>query len=206
MGSVEINDARGPEAFDQLMRLEQESTEIFQVQPNFLPGFVQVEGYAAAMIGGITHPAPADPEIAEKVDVRMRRARAFRSRLKSAEPPQLWAVIDEAVVRRVVGGPAVMREQIAHLIELSKLDGINLAIMPLDRGAHPGLAGSFEVHQVPGGPAAVFFEHTNGDQIVGNNPELVRRFRKTAESMLASAVTGPAATALLESISGSLPS
>ncbi|GIM90239.1 hypothetical protein Ato02nite_020320 [Paractinoplanes toevensis] len=206
MGSVEINDARGPAAFDQLMRLEQESTEIFQVQPSFLPGFVQVEGYAAAVIGEITRPAPVDTELTEKVGVRMQRARAFESRLKGETPPRMWAVIDEAVVRRVVGSPAVMREQLAHLIALSRLKTLTLAIIPFDRGVHPGMAGPFEVHQVAEGQAAVFFECTNGDEIVGTDQELVRHYRETAESMLASAVTGDEATALLESISGSLSS
>ncbi|MET3430223.1 hypothetical protein BJ973_009435 [Actinoplanes tereljensis] len=205
MGSVEINDARGPEAFNQLMRLEQESTEIFQVQPNFLPGLLQVEGYAASMIGGIAQLAPGATELTERVGVRMQRARAFESRLKGTRPPRLWAVIDEAAVRRVVGGPAVMREQLDHLVAVSKLDTITLAIVPLGHGAYPGLTGSLEIHQVAEGPAAVFFEGVNGDEI-DTDPELVRRHRETVESMLTSAVTGAEATALLESISGSLSS
>jgi len=204
MGSGTINDARGAAAFDQLRQLEQEATEIIQVQPTFLPGLLQTEAYAAAMIGGIAGLASDDPALAKRVGVRMQRARSFAARLNGTAPPRLWAVIDESVLRRVVGGPAVMREQIGHLVEMSGLDSITLAVVPLSNGSYPGLTGSFEIHQVAGGQSAAFFEQTLGDELVGTDQELVRRYRGAAESMLASAVTGAAATALLESVSSSL--
>jgi Domain of unknown function (DUF5753) len=204
MGSVEINDVRGPEAFDQLIQLEQESTEIFYVLPTFFPGLLQVESYATAMIGGLAGLAPGDPALAKRVGVRMQRARAFASRLNGASPPRLWAVIDESVLRRLVGGPKVMREQIDHLIALSRLDTVTVAIVPFSQGAYPGLAGTIEVHQVAGGQGAAFLESEAGDELVGTDQDRVRHYRGQAESMLASAVSGAAATTLLDSISSSL--
>jgi hypothetical protein len=201
---VTMSDLRGPEAFDQLMKLERRSTRIFLNQPLFVPGLLQVAGYAAAIIGSIVGLEPGDPELADRVNVRMQRGEAFAKRLQGAEPPQLWAAIDEAVLRRAVGGPAVMREQIDHLIAVSTLDAVHVAIIPFSHGSYPGLGGSFEVHEVAGGEGSVYFEGSPADEIVGTDQDLTRRYRQTVESMMASAVSGAQARALLETIKNGL--
>jgi hypothetical protein len=197
-------DARGPGAFDQLVKLEQEAVQIFLNQPLFVPGLLQVAGYAAEMIGRIARLESGDPELTERVNLRMQRAEAFEKRLKSASPPRLWAAIDEGVLRREVGGPAVMREQLDHLLNMSKLDTLHLAIVPLSDGAHVGLGGSFEVHEVASGEASVFFEGAHTDEIVGTDQLLARQYRQKVETLVASAGSGTAARALLETIRSTL--
>jgi Domain of unknown function (DUF5753) len=201
---VKMYDFRGPDAFDQLMKLEQEATRIFLNQPSFLPGVLQIAGYAAAMISAVVGLKPGDPELADRVNVRMRRAEAFAKRLHGTEPPHLWAPIDEAVLRRAVGGPAVMQEQIDRLIAISTQDAIHLAIIPFGHGAHAGLGGAFEVHEVASGEASVFFEGAHADEIVGSDQALARRYRQTVESMMASGASGAEARALLETIKSEL--
>jgi hypothetical protein len=203
---VKMEDVRGPRAFDLLMEWEQQATRIFLNQPLFVPGLLQVAGYAAGIIGGIAGLKPSDRELSERVNVRMRRAAAFEKRLQSAAPPQLWAVIDEGVLRRTTGGPAVMREQLDHLAALSQTETVHLGILPLEHGAHPGLGGSFEVHEMGGGEAAVFFEaaDAHADEIVASDPALVQQCRQKAETLMASALSGAEALASLARISSSL--
>jgi hypothetical protein len=201
---VKVDDVRGPRAFDLLMEWEQQATQIFLNQPLFVPGLLQVAGYAAGMISGVAGLKPGDRELSQRVTVRMQRAAAFEKRLQSAAPPHVWAAIDEAVLRRTTGGPAVMREQLDHLAALSSLETVHLGILPLDHGAHPGLGGSFEVHETAGGQAAVFFEGAHADEIVGSDPALVQQCRQTAETLMASALSGAEARSLLERISSSL--
>jgi hypothetical protein len=201
---VKMYDVRGPSAFDQLMRLEQKATQIFLNQPLFVPGLLQVAGYAVEMISRIISLKSGDPELTDRLNVRIQRADAFEKRLQGTTPPHLWAAIDEAALRRTVGGPEVMREQLDHLVTMSKIDTVHLAIIPLSHGAHVGLGGSFEVHEVAGGEASVFFEGAPADEIVGTDQALAQRYREVVETMVASAVSGAEARTLLGTISSTL--
>ncbi len=198
------DDVRGPAAFDLLMTVEQEAAQIFLNQPSFLPGLLQVPGYAAEMIGRIAGLAPGDPQLTQRVNVRMQRAEAFAKRQQGGAPPQLWAVIDEAVLRRLVGGPAVMREQLEHLVAVSELDSVHLGIIPFSHGAHPGLDGPFEAHEMSGGHTWVYFEGQPADQILGSDQALARRCREVVQTTVDSAVSGPEARRLLAAIIQSL--
>jgi hypothetical protein len=193
---------RGQAAFELVMKLEQEATRSFLNQPLFLPGLLQVAAYAAGMIGGIAGLQSGDPALTARVNVRMHRAEAYAKRLQATQPPHLWAVIDEAVLRHAVGGPTVMREQLDHLIAMSELKTVHLGIIPLSRGAHPGLGGSFEVHEAADGEAAVFFEGPNDELVIEQS--LVQHYRETAESLYASAVSGAKARDMLKEISSGL--
>jgi len=201
---VKMDDVRGPRAFELLKQWEQQATRIFLNQPLFVPGLLQVAGYAAGMIGGIAGLKPGDRELSERVNVRMQRAAAFEKRLQSTAPPQLWAVIDEAVLRRTTGGTAAMREQLDRLAALSQTETVHLGILPLDHGAHPGLGGSFEVHEMADGRAAVYFEGGSADEAVGSDAALVQQCRQTVETLMSSAVSGAEARSWLERIGRSL--
>ncbi|MEU4154873.1 DUF5753 domain-containing protein [Actinoplanes sp. NPDC026670] len=202
--SAKAHDTRGPEAFSQLIELEREAAQIFLNQPLHLPGLLQSRDYAAEILGGITGLPKDDPELTERVNVRMRRAATFAERLDGPNPPRLVAVIDESVIRRRVGGAAVMRDQIAHLIELSRRETVQLAIVPFGAGAYPGQTGSFEVHGAADGQAALFFEGAAGDELVVSDQERALAHRTLVEGLAASSVTGSEARQLLEKISDEL--
>ena len=197
-------DTRGPAAFDELLAREPGSVQISFNQPNFVPGLFQVEAYATEMIGRIRSLPPGDQELVERVTTRMRRAAGFAERLHGEAPPRVSVVIDEGVLRRVVGGPETMRAQLAHLSELSELPTVDLGIIPLAYGAHPGLIGSFEIHRDAHGDAASYFEEAHEDEILTNDESTADRYRRIVESMMASAVSGADARALLEKISNEL--
>ncbi|WP_203825600.1 DUF5753 domain-containing protein [Actinoplanes palleronii] len=200
---AKVIDARGPEAFEQLMRVERESSQIFYSLPMFLPGPFQSEGYAREMLSGIAHPAPTGGELADRLRVRMNRAAAFRERLDGDTPPRVWAVLDEAALRRTRDA-AMMREQIDHLLELSQKDTVHLAVMPLSAGPTALLGGSFEVHEAAEGETSVFFEGRYQDEIIGPDQARAEYYRDLVRTLLATAASESAATSLLVDIRDSL--
>jgi hypothetical protein len=201
--SIEASDARGSDAFERLQSLEQTAVRSFLNQPLFVPGLLQVAGYATAMIGGLAGLKPGDPELTERVGVRLRRGEEYGRRLRGSNPPQFIAVIDESVLLRTVGGPDVMRQQIDHLVTVSEWDTVELVITRLRDGAHHGLGGSFEVHEMPDGQAATFIEGAHSDELTGDRG-VAQKLRKLVETTASSAAHGKEARELLRTISASL--
>jgi hypothetical protein len=201
---VQTDGGRNLAPLDQLIKLEQEATRMYLNQPLFVPGLLQVSGYAREMISRIAGLEQDDPALIGRVKVRMQRAEAFAKRLEGTEPPQLWVTIDEAVLRRTVGGAAVMRDQLEHLLVMSKLEPVHLSVVPLGHGAHAGLGGSVEVHEGPDGQAAVFFEGAHRDELVEADQAVARRYQEKVKTAFASGVSGAEVRTLLESIIGTL--
>jgi transcriptional regulator with XRE-family HTH domain len=120
--------------------LESEAATIQTYEQQVVPGLLQTEGYVRALIrSGLVRPDPDDVE--RRVAARLAR----HELLDHADAPQIWAILDEAVVRRPVGGAAVMRDQLQHLIDLTAKpnSAVTLQVLPLAIGAHPGMNGSF---------------------------------------------------------------
>ncbi|MBZ3904637.1 MULTISPECIES: helix-turn-helix domain-containing protein [Streptomyces] len=130
-----------PDWFAAYLSLEQAALQIRAYEPQFVHGLLQTEEYARALLGaGNPHAATADTE--RRVALRMRR----QELLTRAQPPRLWVVMDETVLRWPVGGPDVMRAQVDHLIELNRLPHVTVQIMPFQNGPHPAMrAGAFHL-------------------------------------------------------------
>jgi Domain of unknown function (DUF5753) len=199
--SVQNPDAGDPEPFEQLKKLEQQSSRIYFNQPLWVPGLFQVAGYAAAMIGAILGFKTGDPELERRVESRTQRASAFERRLRGPDAPEVWLPIDETVLRRGTGGPAVMREQVARLMELSTVDSVHLAVIPQVSGAYPGLRGSYELHEAANGDAFIYFEGAHQDELIGNDLTLVQQRRDEVLALMDSALSGAAAQELMKAIS-----
>ncbi|EYT79205.1 helix-turn-helix domain-containing protein [Streptomyces andamanensis] len=125
--------------------LETDAASLRVYDPQVVPGLLQTRQYAEALIAGaLPETTPADIE--KRVQVRMRR----QERIAAAENPlRLWTVLDEAALRRVVGGPALMREQLEHLVEQSQLPHVTVQVIPFGMGAHPGLNGQYAILEFP---------------------------------------------------------
>ncbi|MEU6006222.1 helix-turn-helix transcriptional regulator [Streptomyces sp. NPDC047453] len=125
--------------------LETDAASLRIYDPQVVPGLLQTHQYAEALIAGaLPETAPADIE--KRVQVRMRR----QERISAAENPlRLWTVLDEAALRRIVGSPALMREQLEHLVEQSRLPHVTVQVIPFDMGAHPGLNGQYAILEFP---------------------------------------------------------
>lgn len=100
---------------------------------------MQTEDHARAIMS--TAPNNDDDAIENKIEVREKR----RARLTGDDPLSVWLVLDEAVIRRVVGGPKVMGEQLGHLVALSELRNVTLQVLPLAAGEHAATHGAFKL-------------------------------------------------------------
>lgn len=120
--------------------LEAEATSISNYDMGVVPGLLQVEGYARAIFEA------GDPPIGETTVEQRVEARARRQALLARdEGPPFHCVLDEAALRRSVGGPAVMRSQLARIVEAAALPNVTFQLIPFEVGAHPGLDSNFVI-------------------------------------------------------------
>ncbi len=124
--------------------LEAEANSVRAYEQQVVPGLLQTEEYARAMIRS-ARPDISNEEVERRVRVRIER----QSLLMQDDPIDLWMVLDEAVLSRPVGGDVVMRSQIQHLVETAELPNVTLQILPFSAGAHAGMDGTFTILDFP---------------------------------------------------------
>lgn len=129
-------------------------------EPLVVPGLLQTSEYARAVLR--TRVGDSDEQIDEMVAARMDR----QAVLDREAPPTLWAVIDEGVLRRPVGGPAVMSEQLRHMLEAAGRPSVVLQVIPFSVGAHEGLRGPFVIADFDDGPSAAWQDAAVFGQLV----------------------------------------
>ncbi|WP_432927959.1 helix-turn-helix domain-containing protein [Microbispora sp. CA-135349] len=134
-----------PSWFEAYVGLEQAASTIRCYEVQFVPGLLQAPAYAEAVVR-LGHPAASAEEVERRVRLRMDRQEV----LARPDAPSLWAVIDEAVLRRPVGGPEVMRAQIEHLLETIALPRVTLQIIPFTAGGHAAAGGPFSILRFAG--------------------------------------------------------
>ena len=160
-----------PDWFQVYVGLEAEAATIHTYDAELIPGLLQTPDYYRAFIQAA--PAAGDEEaIDRKVAVRTARTQ----RLTGDEPPELWAVVNEAVIRRLVGGPEVMRAQLDHIAEMAKLAHISVQVLPFTAGAHPAMDGSFILLGFPeaSDPDVVYLESQTSSLYLEEAPEIER--------------------------------
>jgi hypothetical protein len=145
-----------PPGFQSFLGLEAAATLVRTYEIQFVPGLLQTPEYARAIML-LGHAGTSPDDIDRRVELRMQRQQI----LNRSDPPQLWAVIDEAVLRRPIGGVAVMKAQIESLIEASKKPNVRLQIIPFHAGGHAAAGGSFAIFRFPEPelPDVVWVEH-----------------------------------------------
>ncbi|MFJ8632680.1 helix-turn-helix domain-containing protein [Streptomyces sp. NPDC093568] len=116
-----------PEWFDRLVGLQEAATAIRTFELQYVPGLLQTEDYTRAVVRRGLPNAPAR-EVQRRVELRMRR----RELLHRPDAPQLWAIVDESVLLRVLGSREVMRAQLEHLVEMAQRPHVTVQIVPLD--------------------------------------------------------------------------
>ncbi|MEU2283349.1 helix-turn-helix transcriptional regulator [Streptomyces sp. NPDC013178] len=116
-----------PEWFDRLVGLQEAATAIRTFEIQYVPGLLQIPAYTRAVVErGL--PTASDREVERRVELRTRR----RELLDRPDAPQVWAVLDESVLLRVLGGREVMREQLDHLVRMAQRPHVTVQIVPLD--------------------------------------------------------------------------
>lgn len=172
--------------------LEADATGLLTYQLSVIPGLLQTDEYAHALIESGPDVFDAQ-EVDELVKVRAERRRI----LEGDDPVQLWAVIDEAALRRQVGGSDVMRAQLKALVELGGRTNITLQVVTFDQGAHPALAGSFTILSFGEGFPDVAYVETIGGELLVDKDEGVERYRQVFRRMNVAATRPDATIAML---------
>ena len=163
--------------------LEEDASTIWQYSTQLVPGLLQTEAYARAVLGAIRLDSkPGD--IDRRLDLRIHR----QALLTRADAPEYWVILDEAVVRRQVGGPSVMAEQLGHLTEVARLPNVTLQVLPFTSGEHAGMDGEFTIlhYRESSDPDVVYIENT-GNDVYLENPEVTRRYNKLFDHLRAAA-------------------
>jgi hypothetical protein len=185
-----------PPWFRTYVDLESVATLIRTYEGQFIPGLLQTDAYMRAVVQG----AHLD-ESAEEAGRRVRLRMARQTLLTREQPPRLWAVVDEAAMRRPVGGREVMRGQLERLIEAAKLPNVTLQVLAFDAGAHPAMVGSFSVLRFPEEelPDVVYLEHLTSALYL-NKPEEVDQYLHIMETICVRAAPPDQTVALLHQI------
>jgi len=166
---------RYPQQFLTFLGYEASAKVLRQFQVLTLPGLLQTRDYARAIMQTGKNTAE---QISVGVDVRLERQRLLD---QPENPPKLFFIVDEAVLRRQVGGPKVMREQLLRLKELNRKPNISIQIARFDIGAYIGMRGAFTVFEFPyeDEDYAVLLEYAHRDVLVPNDPEQAADFVET---------------------------
>ncbi|MGW7032995.1 helix-turn-helix domain-containing protein [Streptomyces xanthophaeus] len=166
--------------------LETAASSIRSYEPMVIPGLLQTPSYAAAVIEE-TILLAAPEQAAVRREVRLcRQSRAHHP----ARPLRLWAVLDESVLRRMVGSPAVMREQLEFLNHLGAQPHITVQVLPHEMGAHPGVSGQFSILHFPdAAEGTVYLERFTSDLYLEKRSD-VRQYSTMYDHLQAQALDG----------------
>jgi transcriptional regulator with XRE-family HTH domain len=133
-----------PSGFDIYVGLEAETAAIRSYEISVVPGLLQTADYARAVIREM-FPRHTAQQIDRLVDLRMAR----QQRLDDEPPLELWAILDEAPIRRTVGGAAIMRRQLSHLLAAAERSSVTMQVLPFSCGAHAAHGGPFTILEFP---------------------------------------------------------
>jgi transcriptional regulator with XRE-family HTH domain len=180
-----------PDWFEAYLGLESAATAIRSFENQFVPGLFQTGDYARA-VTRLGHQTAPGGEIERRVRLRLAR----QDLLSRTRRPRIWAVMDEAVLRRPIGGTAVMRAQLFRLIEVARLPGVRLQVVPFTRGGHAAASGSFTILRFEERdlPDVVYIEQLTSAVYLDQRPD-VEHYLEVVDQLSGEALT-PAATAL----------
>jgi len=176
-----------PSSLLQLIEYESAASVVRQFETTFIPGILQTEDYARAVIQDYYDERPGSDKLHALVELRIRREDLF----DADNRPSFQFMLDEAVSRRLVGGSSVMRNQLRRLIEVADKPNVTVEVIPFSAGLHPGMNGPFEIIEFadPSDSDIVYLESPRGD-IVSDDPEETLKYREAFEG-LSKAALGP---------------
>lgn len=155
-----------PPGFTEYLTYEARADYVRNFSPTLVPGLLQTEGYARSVLG-----ANQLPDVIEQlVRDRLKRQEIFLAE----NPPRTWFVMDEMVVRRIVGSSELMTEQLAHLLEFAERPTNMIHIVPFNVGFHDGLGGMFTILGYEDGASVVYTE-SGGEGILISQPSRLTR-------------------------------
>ncbi|MFF2192749.1 helix-turn-helix transcriptional regulator [Streptomyces sp. NPDC058157] len=182
-----------PEHFAEAAEAEAEALAIREYAPLVIPGLLQTEAYAREIFHAYQPLAPG-PVIDDLTEARLDRAKL----LGDPTTPLLWCVLDEAVIRRVVGSQAVMADALHHIVGLIRARRIIIQVIPFSAGAHASLAGPLKLMSFEAAPPLAYVTGLGTGQL-SDDPATVTQHTLTYDLLTASALSPNASLALIES-------
>ncbi|MFG3294590.1 helix-turn-helix domain-containing protein [Streptomyces sp. NPDC048179] len=182
-----------PDHFAEAAEAEARATAISQYAALLIPGLLQTRAYAEAVFRAYK-PTAQEEVIEELVSARMERARL----LDDPTEPLLWTVVDEAALRRLTGGPAVMAEALRHLAGLIRRRRVIVQVLPFSAGAHAAMEGSVKLMEFTDAPPLSFVEGPDTGKL-SDDPPLVARHTQMFKLLLAASLSPADSLALIES-------
>ncbi|MFC9111561.1 helix-turn-helix domain-containing protein [Streptomyces harbinensis] len=183
-----------PSGLDVLVGLETDARAVLAWEPLLVHGLLQTPAYARAVLGAGVGILPRDADAL--VQLRMARQELLT---RAPAPLELWVILDEAVLRRPVGGPAVMHEQLLHLATAADRTAVTVQVLPLRKGAHWGLSGAFALIECDESATIGYVDSPAGNLYVERRAD-VRRLQSTLDLLRASALDPTDSVALLRDI------
>lgn len=174
-----------PSWFETYVGLEQAAAAIRTYEVQFVPGLLQTEEYVRAVVR-LEHLGASADELERRVVLRMKRQHL----LTQPQAPTLWAVLDEAALRRPLGGPHVMRAQLEHLLQLIELPNVSLQVVTFRSGGHAAAGGSFSILRFAAAdmPDIVFLEQLTSALYLDKRED-VDRYLATVDRLSVQAAT-----------------
>ena len=189
-----------PDSLATYIGLEDAAISIHQYETSVVPGLLQTEDYARAATSGALPDATGDA-VEHIVSARLARQKLLRT--ESA--PELWVVLDEVALHRIVGSVTTMRDQMAALVERSKHRKVTVQVVPLDAGAHPGVDSAFEILHLADVSDVVHVEGLLGSFFLQSPADLVR-YQRAFDQLRAIALSPRSTRTLLTKFAEGLPS
>ncbi|SEC10353.1 Helix-turn-helix domain-containing protein [Streptomyces sp. 2224.1] len=184
-----------PESMNLMLTLEDEVLREDHYACMYVPGLLQTRAYAEA-VHRASEMRCTEQEVAHMVDIRMKR----QELLHREEPPHIWAIIDEAVIRRMVGGPDTIKDQIRHLRACADYPQVTVQILPFATGAHAAAVGSFVLLGGPAPELDVVYVDILGGGLFMEKPLELERYRLAFDYLRAQALDISASAALIERV------
>ena len=179
--------------FERVLEAERHAETIEEWCPTLIPGLLQTDAYARAVVRA-THPLAPDDEVEEKVSARLARARLFEENHKT---PVYWAILSESLLRQPILPPEQTAEQLEQIAALARRHRIVPQIVPWNCGPHPFMLGTAKIMAFPDAPPLVYTEALHsGDTI--DDPALVKEYRRSYDLLRAAALPPEASLALIE--------
>jgi transcriptional regulator with XRE-family HTH domain len=175
--------------------LERDALTICDFAPVLVPGLLQTEGYARAVFRA-AQPLLPEEEINDRVANRLARARILKPS-EGHTPPMYWAILDESVIRRPVGGPAVMHVQLTHIAQLVRSRLALVQILPFAAGAHALMEGFLTLMTFADAPPVAYVESPHMGQLL-DDPAIIARERMSYDLLRATALSHAESLSMIE--------
>ncbi len=188
-----------PAGYVEFIGAESDAARIRHYHPTTVPGLLQRPRYTEAIIEGTALDELAPDVARARAEIRRKRQERVFDR---DDPPAVTIMLDEAVLRRPVGGADTMRDELNHLISMVEQNKISMVVVPFSAGAHPGLMGAFALFEYddPEVEDLVCLETPHNDILIRDKPDLLAQYRHAAEHLEEIGLTGAEAVRFVEQV------